>query len=78
VREFVEEAFDKAGLDWERHVVVDPRFVRPAEVDLLLGDPSKARRELGWEPRTSFKELVGMMVDADMELVGRQVEFEGV
>ena len=59
------------GLDWEKHVVIDPRFVRPAEVDLLLGDPGKAKRELGWEPKTSFKGLVDMMVDADMELVAR-------
>ena len=73
VQEFVAEAFDRAGLDWEQHVVIDPRFVRPAEVDLLLGDPGKAKRELGWEPKTTFKGLVDMMVDADMELVARKV-----
>jgi len=71
VQEFVEEAFGRAGLDWERHVVIDPRFVRPAEVDLLLGDPSKAKRELGWEPKTTFNALVDMMVDADLERVAR-------
>jgi GDPmannose 4,6-dehydratase len=67
VREFCEIAFARAGLDYEQHVVQDPRFMRPAEVDLLLGDPSKAKRELGWEPKVDFKSLVEMMVDADME-----------
>jgi len=66
VREFCEIAFSHVGLDYEKHVVVDPRFVRPAEVDLLLGDPSKAKAELGWEPKVSFRGLVEMMVDADM------------
>ncbi len=66
VREFCEIAFSHVGLDYEQHVVVDPRFVRPAEVDLLLGDPSKAKSELGWEPKVSFRGLVEMMVDADM------------
>lgn len=66
VREFCEIAFSHVGLDYQDHVVVDPRFVRPAEVDLLLGDPGKARRELGWEPKVSFRGLVEMMVDADM------------
>jgi GDPmannose 4,6-dehydratase len=65
VREFVEAAFEHAGADWERHVVTDPAFVRPAEVDHLVGDPTRARAELGWEPRVSFRELVEMMVDAD-------------
>jgi len=67
VREFCEIAFGHVGLDWEKHVVIDPRFVRPAEVELLLGDPGKAKRVLGWEPKTSFQALVEMMVDADME-----------
>ena len=71
VQEFVAEAFDRAGFDWERHVVTDPCFVRPAEVDLLLGDASKARRVLGWEPRTTFKQLVDIMVDADVERIAR-------
>jgi GDPmannose 4,6-dehydratase len=67
VREFCEEAFGCAGLDWKEFVRVDPKYFRPAEVDLLLGDPSKARKVLGWEPRVTFKQLVRMMVDADME-----------
>ncbi len=71
VREFCEIAFDRVGLDYEKHVVVDERFVRPAEVDLLLGDPSKAKRVLGWEPTVTFQGLVEMMVDADMERLSR-------
>ena len=67
VRELCEVAFSHAGLDWKRHVKVDPRFVRPAEVDLLQADPSKATRDLGWVPQTSFADLVRMMVDADLE-----------
>src|SRR3954463_12191642 len=66
VRECVEVAFAHAGLDHERHVVIDPAFLRPAEVDQLIGDPSRARAALGWEPRPSFRELVEMMVDADI------------
>lgn len=66
VREFCEIAFERVGLDYEQYVVVDERFVRPAEVDLLLGDPTKAKTELGWEPKVSFRELVEMMVDADL------------
>jgi GDPmannose 4,6-dehydratase len=72
VRELVETAFGHVGLDWKSYVKTDPKFVRPAEVDLLQADPSKARRELGWSPRVSFTELVAMMVDADLErLSGR-------
>jgi GDPmannose 4,6-dehydratase len=67
VRELVEAAFGHAGLDWRAHVVTDPKFMRPAEVDLLLADPSKAKRELGWTPKVEFKELIAMMVDADLE-----------
>src|SRR6059058_4607298 len=67
VRELCELAFSHAGLDWKQHVKVDPRFVRPAEVDALQADPSKAVRELGWTPKTSFADLVRMMVDADLE-----------
>jgi GDPmannose 4,6-dehydratase len=70
VREFVEIAFDRAGLDWQRFVEIDPKYFRPAEVDLLVGDASKARAVLGWQPKTSFEELVGMMVDADLEALG--------
>jgi GDPmannose 4,6-dehydratase len=66
VRELVEAAFSHVGLDWERHVVQDPRFMRPAEVDLLVGDPSRAREALGWTPAVGFHELVTMMVDADL------------
>ena len=66
VREFCQVAFDHVGLDWEKHVVVDPKFYRPAEVDLLVGDPSKAKRLLGWEPSVTFQELVRIMVDADL------------
>jgi len=71
VRELVELAFAHVGLDYRQHVVSDPRYYRPAEVDLLLADPSKARRELGWAPKVGFSELVTMMVDADMERLGR-------
>jgi GDPmannose 4,6-dehydratase len=67
VRELVELAFAHVGLDYRQHVVSDPKYYRPAEVDLLLADPSKARRELGWTPKVGFAELVAMMVDADME-----------
>jgi GDPmannose 4,6-dehydratase len=67
VREFVEIAFDHVGLDVDRHVIVDPEFLRPAEVDHLVGDAAKARGQLGWEPQVSFRELVELMVDADVE-----------
>jgi GDPmannose 4,6-dehydratase len=66
VREFLEAAFSHAGLDWQQYVRIDPRYYRPTEVDLLLGDATKARRLLGWSPSVSFKELVALMVDADM------------
>ena len=66
VRELVEIAFSHAGLDWRKHVVQDPRFLRPAEVDLLLADPGKAKSELGWAPEVSFEQLTRMMVDADL------------
>jgi GDPmannose 4,6-dehydratase len=66
VREFVEIAFDRVGLDWQEHVEIDPKFFRPAEVDLLAGDARKANDAFGWDPSTSFRELVRMMVDADM------------
>jgi GDPmannose 4,6-dehydratase len=66
VKEFLAEAFGHVGLDWEKHVKVDPKYFRPAEVDLLLGDAERARSTLGWQPRVSFKELVKMMVDADL------------
>jgi len=70
VREFCEEAFSHAGLDWREFVKVDPRYFRPAEVDLLLGDAAKARRVLGWQPGVTFQELARLMVDADLEAAG--------
>ena len=69
VREFCEIAFGHVDLDYNDHVVVDERFMRPAEVDLLVGDPGKAKAKLGWEPKVSFRELVEMMVDADLDLL---------
>ncbi|MFI4877152.1 MAG: GDP-mannose 4,6-dehydratase [Blastopirellula sp. JB062] len=71
VKQFVELAFDRAGLDWEDYVEIDPAFLRPAEVNTLCGDASKAKQELGWKPKVSFQELVYMMVDADLHRVGR-------
>jgi len=73
VREFVEAAFAHVGLDWQHYVEQDPRYFRPAEVDLLLGDPTKAREKLGWQPRVTFKELVKIMTDADLALVEREM-----
>ena len=67
VRELVEAAFGHVGLNWQDYVVTDPKFMRPAEVDVLLADASKARKELGWTPKVGFRELVAMMVDADLE-----------
>jgi len=67
VREFLDEAFVYAGLDWEKHVEIDPRYFRPTEVDVLIGDSSKAQKKLGWKPKVRFKELVKLMVDADMK-----------
>jgi GDPmannose 4,6-dehydratase len=71
VREFLEVAFGYAGLEWNKHVEIDPRYYRPAEVDLLIGDYSKAKQRLGWTPKTSFVELAKLMVDADIELLRR-------
>jgi GDPmannose 4,6-dehydratase len=73
VREFLEKAFGRLNLDWREHVEIDPRYFRPAEVDLLLGDASKAREILGWEPKSSFDELVREMVDSDMEIARREL-----
>ncbi|KPJ57778.1 MAG: GDP-mannose 4,6-dehydratase [Planctomycetes bacterium DG_58] len=73
VGEFVELAFKHAGLDWKEYVVVDPQLVRPAEVDLLLGDSTKARQKLGWEPTVDFEHLVKLMVDADLECVAKEI-----
>ena len=73
VRELVDLAFDQVGLDPDGHVEIDPRFLRPAEVEHLIGDYSKAKEKLGWQPRTSFEELVRLMVDADLELLAAGV-----
>lgn len=73
VRDFLDEAFGILDLDWKKHVEKDPRYFRPAEVDLLLGDASKARKALGWEPKVNFKELVRLMVDHDLELARHEL-----
>ena len=81
VREFLESAFGRVDLDWESHVELDSRYERPSEVDLLIGDPSKAKRDLGWEPRVRFEELVQIMVDADVEVARKEAHgltYEGV
>lgn len=70
VREFLEESFAYVNLKWEDYVEIDPRYFRPAEVDLLLGDSTKAKQKLGWEPKVTFKDLVELMVDADLEALG--------
>jgi GDPmannose 4,6-dehydratase len=69
IREFLDEAFGHVGLSWKKHVEIDSRYYRPAEVDLLIGDASKARRQLGWQPKTKFADLVKLMVDADIKLL---------
>lgn len=73
VREFCELAFSHLGLDYQKYVIQDPRFFRPAEVDLLVADPTKARQKLGWQPSTSFAELVKMMVEADLKQVSQEI-----
>ena len=72
VGEFLEEAFSYVGLNWREHLEIDPRYYRPAEVELLLGDASKAKQQLGWEPKTRFKDLVRLMVDADLQLAEKE------
>ncbi len=72
VREFLEKTFSYLDLDWQEYVEIDPRYFRPAEVDLLLGDASKARRKLGWEPKVSFNQLVKLMTDHDLELAKQE------
>ena len=74
IREFCQVAFDRAGLDWEKYVVIDERFFRPAEVNILLGDAAKASETLGWKPETSFEKMVQLMVDHDLEMVVKQSE----
>lgn len=73
VREFAELAFARLGLDWQEYVKVDPRYFRPAEVNDLQADASKARRVLQWQPRTTFRELVAMMVDADLKSLEKSI-----
>ena len=77
IREFLDEAFGYAGMDWHQFVEIDPRYFRPTEVDYLLSDPSRSRKELGWEPKVRFHELVRIMVDADLELQGLPCPGEG-
>jgi GDPmannose 4,6-dehydratase len=77
VKQFLEETFAYLELDWRKFVEQDSRYFRPAEVDLLLGDSSKAREKLGWQPRVGFKELVRMMVDSDLELVRQEIYGRG-
>lgn len=77
IREFLDEAFGYVGLNWHDYVKIDPRYFRPTEVDYLMADPSKAKRLLGWEPRIKFHELVRIMVDADLELMGLDKPGEG-
>jgi GDPmannose 4,6-dehydratase len=72
VREFVEKVFQKIGLDYEKCVEIDPKYFRPTEVDILLGDPTRAKKELGWEPKVGFDELIDMMIEADMELARKE------
>ena len=74
VREFLDEAFGLVNLDWKKYVEIDPRYYRPAEVDLLLGDPSKAKEKLGWKPKTTFKELVKIMLEYDLKSVGLSLD----
>ena len=66
VRELLDLAFGQLNLEWQKYVKIDPRYYRPTEVDLLIGDASKAKKKLGWEPKVSFRELIAMMVDADL------------
>ncbi len=73
IREFLDEAFGFVNLDWNDYVEIDPRYYRPAEVDLLIGDASKAKKILGWQPKTTFKDLVRIMVKADQDLLDRQL-----
>jgi GDPmannose 4,6-dehydratase len=72
VREFVEIVFGKLGLDYKKHVSIDPKYFRPTEVDILLGDATKAKKKLGWEPKVSFEQLIDMMIEADMEMAEKE------
>lgn len=77
MKEFLVEAFGYAGLDWQEHVKTDPRYFRPLDVETLIADVTKAKQKLGWQPRITFKDLVKIMVDADMEAVGLEPVGEG-
>jgi len=78
VEEFVELAFSYLDLDWRKYVKIDPKLFRPAEVDHLVGDASKARKVLGWQPTVSFPELVKMMVDSDLEFLKKQIQYGNI
>jgi len=77
IRELLEEAFSYVGLDWRKYLEIDQRYYRPAEVDLLIGDSSKAKGKLGWEAKTKFKDLVRLMIDADMEAAKKEAHMKG-
>ena len=77
VEEFVQEAFSYVGLDWQKYVKIDPRYLRPTEVEILTADSSKATEKLGWKPRISFSALVKIMMDADMRKIGLTPVGEG-
>ena len=78
IREFCEECFGLLGLDWQQYVKHDARYERPSEVDLLIGDPSKLKRQIGWEPTVKFKELVRIMTEADLELARREMAYQSI
>lgn len=78
IREFCEECFGLLGLDWEKYVKYDQRYERPSEVDLLIGDPSKLKRQIGWEPKVKFKDLVRIMTEADLELARRELAYSAI
>ncbi len=78
VKEFIQETFSLLDLDWEKYVDYDARYERPSEVDLLIGDPAKAKKQLGWEPKVKFKELVKIMTEADLELAKREAQIEAL
>jgi GDPmannose 4,6-dehydratase len=72
VKDLIQIAFDRLGLEWKEYLKIDPKLFRPAEVDHLLGDPAKSKARLGWQPKTTFKELIEMMVDCDLRLIQRK------
>jgi GDPmannose 4,6-dehydratase len=78
IREFLDLAFQHAGLEWEKYVEIDPKYYRPAEVDLLIGDASKARKQLNWKPKTSFAELVRIMTQADIAMLAHEMSGKNI